>query len=180
MSYLGHNDYDDYARNSFKTIFKGGRSNGVAAPNKSVEQPKIDIHKEDEFPTLGKQTHVKDVPESGGPVDYKKAISKCIVVEETMVEVVPPGWVKYTFDKKTKKIEETKGEERRNEEDGDEDEDSDAEEHYKLQQLLKRNRERHQKSFIACHGEEYYKDQFFIPSCYGETDSSSDASDLEQ
>ena len=120
-------------------------------------------------------------PDQATPsINYKSAVAKQIITEVEHVEVVPPGWVKYTFNKTTKQMAEKKGDEDEppSAKEGEEEDDTLA--HQRLMLMLHKNRERHRKSFIACHGEEYYKDYFFIPHSYGETDSSSDVSDHEQ
>ena len=185
MSYLGHDEYgyNDYASNSnsFKTIFRGetksfhknDRNSSAEAGLKSV----INTNKVEDFPTLGKlgSSVVAGVTATN---NYKSAVAKQVIQEVEYVEVVPPGWVKYTFNKTTKQMVEKKGEEVDPPSTKEEEDDDVA--HQKLMSMLQKNRERHRKSFIACHGEEYYKDYFFIPRSYGETDSSSDASDYEQ
>ena len=190
---MSYSEYNDYGRNSFKTIFKGGNQpSGQTNPT----IPKImtaDISKEDEFPTLGlKKNETKkndtkaSVATSGSgsvcvPIDYKKAIETSAAEEDTSMieEVVPPGWVKYTFNKKTQKIAETKGEKIEGEVE-DMGQESDEESHRALLYILQKNREMHRKSFIECHGEEHYKDQYYTPNSYVETDSSSETSDYDQ
>jgi hypothetical protein len=209
MSYLGQDEYgyNDYSynsggSNSFKTIFRGEaksfHSNVHSASGETVKHPTIDINKEEDFPTLGKPSTRVTVPtlspvptqpvepiavvQSAPPSNnYKSAIAKQVITEVEYVEVIPPGWVKYTFNKTTKRIAEKKGEEveSRVERPLTKEEEDEAA-HQRLMLMLHKNRERHRKSFIACHGEEYYNDQFFIKHSYGETDSSSDASDYEQ
>ena len=200
MSYLGQDEYgyNDYSRNSnsFKTIFRGEtksfHKNDLPASGDAVKKTIIDINKEEEFPTLGKPS-AKPVPVSTQPDEpsavaqnappsnnYKSAIAKRVIQEVEHVEVVPPGWVKYTFNKTTKQLVEKKGEEIESEiEKSLTKEEEDEAAHQRLMLMLQKNRERHRKSFIACHGEDYYNDQFFIQHSYGETDSSSDASDHE-
>jgi len=197
---MSYSEYNDYGRNSFKTIFKGGNQ-PTGQTNPTI--PKImtaDVSKEEEFPTLGTKKNGKKngtknetkesaaIGSSGSvsaSVDYKKAIETSVVEEDASMieEVVPPGWVKYTFNKKTQKIEEKKGEKIAKEEGEDvlgqdlEDEES----HRALLYILQKNREMHRKSFIECHGEEHYKNQYYTPNNYVETDScSSETSDYDQ
>lgn len=202
MSYLGQDEYgyNDYSRNSnsFKSIFRGEpksfHKNDRSASGEVAKKTIIDINKEEDFPTLGKpSTRPVPVPVSTQPDEpstvvqnappsnnYKSAIAKQVTQEVECVEVVPPGWVKYTFNKTTKQLVEKKGEEIESEiEKSLTKEEEDEAAHQRLMLMLQKNRERHRKSFIACHGEEYYNDQFFIQHSYGETDSSSDASDHE-
>ena len=56
----------------------------------------------------------------------------------------------------------------------------DEESHRALLYILQKNREMHRKSFIECHGEEHYKNQYYTPNSYVETDSSSETSDYDQ
>jgi len=199
MSYLGQDEYgyNDYSynsgsSNSFKTIFRGEtksfRKSDQPASGETGKKQIIDINKDEDFPTLGKPVSntltVEPVPgpdQATPSINYKSAVAKQIITEVEHVEVVPPGWVKYTFNKKTQRIAEKKGEEVESviERPLTKEEEDEAA-HQRLMLMLQKNRERHRKSFIACHGEEYYNDHFFVQHSYGETDSSSEASDYEQ
>jgi hypothetical protein len=193
MSYLGQDEYsyNSGSSNSFKTIFrretKSFHKSEQLGSVESGKKPIIDIHKEEDFPTLGKKANTVALEPVLGPnqatpsINYKSAVAKQVIIEVEQVEVVPPGWVKYTFNKRTQQIAEKKGEEVESEIERPltkEEEDEVA--HQRLMSMLQKNRDRHRKSFIACHGEEYYNDHFFVNHSYGETDSSSDASDHEQ
>lgn len=183
---MSYSEYNDYSRNSFKTIFKG--NNKTTTTGQHVPKVMVaDISKEEEFPTLGTKNGTKNGAKESAtigsvPVDYKKAIETSVAEEDTsiMEEVVPPGWVKYIFNKKTLKIEEKKGEKIEGEEEDKLGEDSEDEAHRALLCILQKNREMHRKSFIECHGEEHYKDQYYTPNSYVETDSSSESSDYDQ
>lgn len=192
---MSYSEYNDYNRNSFKTIFKGDNKTTTATGQNNQKIPKVmvaDISKEEEFPTLGAKNEAKNETKNGtkesttissGPIDYKKAIETRAMEEDASMleEVVPPGWVKYTFNKKTLKIEEKKGEKIEGEEEDKLGQDlEDQEAHHTLLCILQKNREMHRKSFIECHGEEHYKDQYYTPNSYAETDSSSETSDYDQ
>jgi len=188
---MSYSEYNDYGRNSFKTIFKGvNQPSGQTTP--AISKIMVaDVSKEEEFPTLGsKKNETKNKTKesatilSSVSVDYKKAIeTRALEEDASMVEeVVPPGWVKYTFNKKTQKIEEKKGEKIAKEEEEDKlgQDLEDEEAHHALLHILQKNREMHRKSFIECHGEEHYKNQYYTPNNYVETDSSSETSDYDQ
>jgi len=188
---MSYSEYNDYGRNSFKTIFKGvNQPSGQTTP--AISKIMVaDVSKEEEFPTLGsKKNETKNKTKesatilSSVSVDYKKAIeTRALEEDASMVEeVVPPGWVKYTFNKKTQKIEEKKGEKIAKEEEEDKlgQDLEDEEAHHALLCILQKNREMHRKSFIECHGEEHYKNQYYTPNNYVETDSSSETSDYDQ
>lgn len=187
---MSYSEYNDYGRNSFKTIFKGDNKTTTTTTGQNNQKiPKVmvaDVSKEEEFPTLGAKNEAKNEAKNGAnnvPINYKKAIETRAVEEDASMveEVVPPGWVKYTFNKKTQKIEEKKGEKIEGEEEDKLGQDlEDQEAHHTLLCILQKNREMHRKSFIECHGEEHYKDQYYTPNSYAETDSSSETSDYDQ
>lgn len=96
-------------------------------------------------------------------LDYKKAteLNVELVKEELDLDYVPPGWVKYTVDKKTKKIVETYGptdvvEKVKTPEEKQE------EIFCEIVDALNANWTRHRNDFIKCHGEDYYNDTFFM------------------
>lgn len=147
------------------------RAKTVPMKKKVVEKLDDTVH----FPTL--MASVNEYPllsnnenlnVNVNALDYKKATEYKNDVNdlETDVDYIPDGWVKYTVNKKTKKIVETYGEPTN----AMVKETFDQEEiFYELIDALKANWMRHRKSFVQCHGEEYYDDIFFTKNCF-ETD----------
>ena len=134
--------------------FKARREQVV--PVKKQEMTTIDDTTH--FPTLsGLVKRVQTVE-----LDYKKATK--IIKEETEKEMdfIPPGWVKYTVDKKTKKIVEIYGPKVLTDvvEKVQTTEEKQEAVFYEIIDALNANWTRHRNTFIKCHGEDYYNDMF--------------------
>jgi hypothetical protein len=116
------------------------------------------------FPTLSGPVPVKLVHPI--ELDYKKAteLNDVVIKEELDLDYVPPGWVKYTVDRKTKKIVETYGPEVLTEvaENVKTSEEKQEEIFYEIVDALNANWTRHRNTFIKCHGEDYYNDMFLM------------------
>lgn len=142
------------AYNSFKTM--DYCCYGV--PLKTVVKP-IVFNPEEYFPEL-----VAAKSESGDctTLNYKGAAEKLVV--KTLIDTsdyVKPGWVRYTIDKKTKTMEERHGEVIDLVPVMNHDE---KEEHIfnEMINALNKNWEKNRKTFIKCHGEDYYNSQFLM------------------
>jgi hypothetical protein len=143
--------------NSFKTK----REQPVLVKKQVVEKLDDASH----FPTLiGAKTNAPVETVVPGNLDYKKAtehINEIVELKEDL-EFIPDGWVKYTVDKKTKKIMETHGPKVQSdivEQTPEEKQEAIFDE---LIDALNANWVRHRKTFIKCHGEEYYNDMFLM------------------
>lgn len=124
--------------------------------------------------TIDDVTHFPSLSDAGTKVvlaealNYKKVteLKNELPKEETETEsnYVPDGWVKYTVDKKTKKIAETYG--AKVESDVDDHiqtpEEKQEEIFNELIDALSANWSNHRKTFIKCHGEDYYNDIFLM------------------
>lgn len=149
--------------NAFKTL--SGPSapiiiSGVAHYDEKDKKPaKADFDMTNDFPELN--LNAKEMV--GNFLDYKKAANTKIV-NAISDDYVEPGWVKYSVNKNTKKTQVTYGSVEELER-PIVDEDDDSKEEMIFNELicaLGENWERNRKTFIACHGEEYYNSIYLM------------------
>lgn len=133
-----------------------------------VKQREAKIDDKNDFPSL---TNIVDKSTFPALLQYKQVAEKPVALkEEINLDYIPDGWVKYTLNKKTKKLVETYGVREVEKTPCEKQEEIFNE----LIGALCDNWTRNRNEFVKRHGVDYYNDIFLTKKCV-ETETNSDS-----